>query len=439
VVLPSTSIRGLLTASQIDARGLNVYDTLGNVILSSGSALQNQVSSSANLLQNSDLTLSGGSWAISWLQNGVADASIARNLAGDTWRPIGGNTIGVTRSGTPTGVWDMQNTSKIPVIAGQRYEVSGLLACHRCNAQLTIGWYTAAGTYITENGGPACTTAYGGGQSLTGYFQGAFFITAPTGAVYATFWVRSSATGESNPYTWLTQGMVCQAAPSQTTPSQWSPSNFAEQITSANASTYIADLAVDTLQIAGWAVLENILSATPGSQFGPTVTNSSFSRYQMAYYAKIGDATVIAPATTVGINSSFAIQIGGIFNEAFLTGGYTVSYATTPEILLTREVSIGGVVTQTAAIFASLNYQTAKGFSSCSNVSIQQSNYQMTVRFRAYVAFFSNNHPPPSSTFGIQGRVWNFFMLITTVKNSVSTATTTIPLNYSEPAVAIWN
>ena len=212
------------------------------------------------------------------------------------------------------------------------------------------------------------------------------------------------------------------------------------QIANAAITTAkIGDLQVNTLQIAGRAVLENILSATPGSQFGPTVTNSSFARYQMAYYAKIGDATVIAPATTVGINSSFAIQIGGIFNEAFLTGGYTVSYATTPEILLTREVSIGGVVTQTEAIFASLNYQTAKGFSSCSNVSIQQSNSQMTVRFRAYVAFFSNNHPPPSSTFGIQGRVWNFFMLITTVKNSVSTATTTIPLNYSEPAVAIWN
>jgi len=251
------TFRGNIYATAGYLRGLDIEDSAGNVILSSGSTLQDQVSSSANLLANSDLTLSSGSWIINWLQDGVQNASIARNLAGDDWRPIGGNTIGIVRGGTPTGVWDMRNTSNIPVIPGQRYEVSGLLACHRCNAQLTVGWYNAAGTYITENAGPLCTTAYSGGKSLTGYFQGAFFVTAPAGSVYAVFWVRGIATGESNPYMWLTQGMFCKAAPNQTTPSKWSPSNFAEKINSGNVSTYIDGAAIGNAQINGNIYSEN--------------------------------------------------------------------------------------------------------------------------------------------------------------------------------------
>lgn len=201
----------------------------------------------ANLVQNADLAISQGQWMLGWDQSGGGGITIARDFAAPDWCPIGGHTIGAYRTGTPTGVWDILNNVNMPVLAGARYEVSGRLASHRCQAALLIVFYNASGVSTGEM--QSAYTANPGGKDLASYAQHLLFVTAPAGSVYAQFRVRSAATGGADPYTWLTQPMFSRADANQTKASPWSASNFAEQITPSNASTYIANAAIGKLQV----------------------------------------------------------------------------------------------------------------------------------------------------------------------------------------------
>lgn len=221
-----------------------------------------------NMLPNSDLLLSAGSWSIGWNQSGVADITVARDLAGSSWVPVGSHNIGISRSGTPTGVWDLANDALMAVVPGQRYEFSGRVACHRCTADIRVGFYTSNGTYISEFYTDASSST--GGTTLSGFTQLVGFAVAPSNAAYARYWVRSTANGSSNPYTWLVHGMFSLAGPNQTNPSPWSPSNFVEQITTTNVSTYIANGAIQDAHIGNIIQSVNYVAGSAGWRIDKT-------------------------------------------------------------------------------------------------------------------------------------------------------------------------
>ena len=265
---------GRLTANQIDTRGLTIRDTAGNLILGAGTGLdwslvqgvnkpQDRATVGANesnlnvglginLLPNSDLLLNDSGWSIGWNQSGVNDITLGRNLAGDSWRPFNTNTYGISRSGTPTGVWDFRNTNEIPVVPGTRYEGSAYIACHRCSATVALLFYDAAGNQLQETHSTSTTAS--GGQNLSNWAKLVVFATAPVNSAYVRFFVRSTANGGTNPFTWAAQSFVGVAGAAQTVASNWSPANFAERITSANASTYIANAAIGAAQIGSLAL-----------------------------------------------------------------------------------------------------------------------------------------------------------------------------------------
>lgn len=128
---------------------------------------------------------------------------------------------GVFDSHTPWGsnLADLRRWC-LPVADGDRVFASALVAYHR-NAsapELKVGWYNAAGSYLTET-----TVAYGGRNGGAGsgdpsnFDRVGGFVTAPTNARFARVWIRGSTNGSQNdPYLFYTQFMLCRVPSSQT-------------------------------------------------------------------------------------------------------------------------------------------------------------------------------------------------------------------------------
>lgn len=269
--LGSQYIRGKLTAAQIDTRGLEIKDAAGNVILSSGSSLGAQVATTyggGNLCQNSGFdsgTLDKWSGA-----SGI-------DLNAD-WTPHGGHAAyAVQTSGT---AYMEIMSANIPVKVGQRYEYHGKTGAHRCNVAVFIYWVNSDNNIYDNTSLIYNLQEAAGGPSLNTWKHHGGFGVAPAGAVAARFMFRKDTTsgGYTDSYMFATQAYFGEAGANQTTFTPWAPSvgggrfGALDKITSGNASTYIADLAVNTLQISNQAVTIN-QSATVPTNTGVYGTN----------------------------------------------------------------------------------------------------------------------------------------------------------------------
>ena len=149
-------------------------------------------------------------------------------------------------------------SNAIPVIAGQILEFSAYTGAHRCDVNLILMFENAAGASTGTATSNSNTALASGGTSLSEYLRIGGFATAPAGSVRARFHCLKNATytGQLNSYCFMTMPYVGIASPNQTAFSAWSDGagGQAWQIIPTNVSTYIADLAVNTLQIAGNAV-----------------------------------------------------------------------------------------------------------------------------------------------------------------------------------------
>jgi hypothetical protein len=208
-----------------------------------------QVGIGSNLIPNSDLTLTSGGWSVGYQQFAGQSFSLTRDLAGDDWRPFSGHNIGLYRSGSIAGSIDVISPT-IPAISNARYELSGRIASHRCDADLMVVYLNGSGAYAGEVHTPRVTRS-AGGRNLRDWELQSTFFTVPEGviAMYFAFRTYQVDAGAGDSYTWLTQPMLCRAGAGQTQPSPWSAANFVEQITPANASTYIAAAAIGNAQI----------------------------------------------------------------------------------------------------------------------------------------------------------------------------------------------
>lgn len=258
----SQYIRGKLTASQIDTRGLEIKDAAGNVILSSGSSLGAQVATTyggGNLCQNSGF------------DSGTLDkwtGATGIDLSAD-WMPHGGHAAyAVQTSGT---AYMEIVSANMPVKAGQRYEYHGKTGAHRCNVAVFIYWVNSANNIVGNTPLIYNLQEAAGGPSLNTWKHHGGVGVAPTGAVAARFIFRkdTTAVGYTDSYMFATQAYFGEAGANQTTFTPWAPSvgggrfGALDKITSGNASTYIADLAVDTLQISNQAVTINQSATVP--------------------------------------------------------------------------------------------------------------------------------------------------------------------------------
>lgn len=234
-----------------------------------------------NMISNSDLSAGVSNWATTWNAGGVANAGPVWDLAGVDWIPGGGHQVGVSRAGTDASAsnwFDIGYVIPIHVVNGARYEFSAYLASHRAPVSLNVVWYntnsSGVETYVAENGIQRQATNDNGGKNLSTWERVTAFLTVPSGATYCKIFLRGWATTSSGPYFWGTRFFMGQAGAAQTEFSPWSAGGAAgafselSKITASNASTFIADLAVNTLQIKGNAVTTDVF-ATAGGQALP--------------------------------------------------------------------------------------------------------------------------------------------------------------------------
>ena len=274
----STKLNGIQDGATVGANASNLNIGLG-----------------ANLLPNTEFVGGLDPAVLGW-NPGACDALSLRKE--DVWKLIGAQTLQAYQNTRAGNQWNVgcdvyisggygSAQHGIPVLAGRRYEFSAKLASHRCDSGLWVAFFDASNTYLgavgsgwvqRNSGGPALTAnEYG-----SGWTHAAVFATAPANAVYACpFWRRSDGdTPNTDSYAWLAQPLFAEATAAQTVPSTYSPgtsyaaltanwssvsgpgkpqdnatygatigANLYGQITSENASTYIANAAIGQAQI----------------------------------------------------------------------------------------------------------------------------------------------------------------------------------------------
>jgi predicted phage tail protein len=234
-----------ITATQIDARGLSIKDANGTVILSAGSVLGSD--DSAHMGFNSSYAAWSGA---------------STGTAPDGWTFYGpaGGTIAKTTSNTHNAPHSVRLTTYSDTWAVKGYTYTKPLP---------------AGSYITGTCSMFMVANVGGGKpqflvrlytnsSLTQMVDNWVPITDNTvsGWQDMAFTANAIVSGVAKPiykieiYLIPSYSVMPGGIPNNGTMVDYGPFNFTvnQQINSSNASTFIADLAVNTLQIAGNAI-----------------------------------------------------------------------------------------------------------------------------------------------------------------------------------------
>lgn len=183
----------------------------------------------SNCLVNSDLidTTGWSYYAPSGTMTFGVDLSSAYKLES-------GHTLYASSSEASIDFYPYQSITS-GITAGNYYEFSAYLGCHRCTGRLQIDWLGASG-YISStsstdsgtgaeyNGGIVAANSYLGGTSLSGYRRLWVRGQAPTGATSAMLYAVGHGNGEGSPYLFMTRPFRGRIPSDQTTPSDWSPS-----------------------------------------------------------------------------------------------------------------------------------------------------------------------------------------------------------------------
>lgn len=243
----------------------------------------------ANLLYNAGLNLSNDGW---W---GYPNAG--RNQNG--WNIAqGGSRYGtfvLFEDGfTGGGAMYIDGANKVPVVPGQRYELSIYTGAHRCRIAIGVDFWDANGNYL--GGGNNITLVNGGenneeqvgGSSLSSYKRIGMFVTAPANAATSRFlcWKNETKPGYTNSYLFACLPYYGVAGAGQTELSPWSEgsSSINTQINSNNVSTYISNAAIGAAQVGSISLVGtnnfNVASATSGERM--TMDNQVIKIYDSA-------------------------------------------------------------------------------------------------------------------------------------------------------------
>jgi predicted phage tail protein len=205
------------------------------------------------------------------------------------WRPKGGNALAIRQAGIGSsetaldiyngGTWGT-NDQRIAVNPNTKYEFSARIAAHRCiGIEMYVAVFNSNGDNINNWSLPygSWYVPGSGGPDLSNYTQySVFFISDPTAAyVQLIFRKGNTQAGQTDSWMLITQPYFGEAAPSQTTASAYVPGAPAgafanlNQINSTNASTYIANAALQAAQIGSLSLTGNnfnVKSSTTGAR-----------------------------------------------------------------------------------------------------------------------------------------------------------------------------
>lgn len=189
-----------------------------------------------NLLSNSNFKNGSGGWFIGFNTGTNVVTGLASFTAGfnGSWNIAGADTAFLQENGTRpgNGVTDgviAADGSKVPVISGERLDVSCYYQAHRCTGSLRVSFFDAANNYLGELEAAPLTTHQGvNGRTLDQYQRGMGFVTVPTysnGTVaLAQVFARKGGTaaGQSDSFFFATMFFIGRATATQQTNSPWS-------------------------------------------------------------------------------------------------------------------------------------------------------------------------------------------------------------------------
>lgn len=260
---------GSVAPFTIDASGTTPQIKFNGVV--NFSNVTNTTGTGSNLLYNSAPKIGSETkgWYV-WTNSGM---TVNLSAGFDVWKPTGGASVAANIGGNPSigSVFDVGQSTRIPVIAGKRYEASAYISAHRSNSFVFLVFYDAANNYAGEASGNVIN--YAGSSALVNWGRSSVFTTAPSNAATATLIIRSVVTG-NNPYCFVTNAFAGVAEANQTTPSNWSEGTSAGA-TSTNELTNDAGFVLP----AGVADAINTNTSTVN---GSKITTGSIGAAQIA-------------------------------------------------------------------------------------------------------------------------------------------------------------
>ncbi|MRI54062.1 hypothetical protein D8770_08865 [Methylobacterium sp. DB1607] len=161
-------VAGTLTANEIATNAITSDKILAGSVISdkiaAGAITGRHLSiASANSAYNADFSQGFRGWTIASANpGGTGLTGVLETSLNTMYAPVGLIAIGARTSGAPTatsGYFEITSQALLPdgsgtdytVMAGSRVEISFYTSAHRCTSRLVLGWYNAAGTFLSEN------------------------------------------------------------------------------------------------------------------------------------------------------------------------------------------------------------------------------------------------------------------------------------------------
>lgn len=222
----------------------------GNLATTNTTLTAYGVTSSGNLLSNSDFAADTSGW---YTSGSVAATEYSRNGAGDGWRPVGENNLAIYSSGAQGGTGQYSDWWSVGYAAevGKWYEGSMYVAMHRCASLMYIGFFSETGASLGYTG--SATTAvqqWSGGPSLSNWGRLYAKAQAPAGtaSVQILFRKHVSPNGGEDSWGWFTRPQIKEASQSASSPQAYTPSNSGASIRQTNATVSSYSSAISSLQ-----------------------------------------------------------------------------------------------------------------------------------------------------------------------------------------------
>jgi len=197
-----------------------------------------------NLLQNTDFAVDTSGW---WTgMNSQSNVVFPINGGGNDWHPEFANAISIyQQSSGATGSSDwMQN---ITVQPNQWYDVSVLVAAHRCQVQIYLQFQNASGGAVSTPSSGALTPL-SGGTNMSNWTQVGFKGQAPADAVKARLYLRKFGTfgGQADSWAWFLRPQVRETFATAPTPCAYSPGGSGAVAASQQATINTQQTAIAT-------------------------------------------------------------------------------------------------------------------------------------------------------------------------------------------------
>ena len=301
-------------------------------------------------------------YGVGWWTNTTRVENVGTDLAG--WTLAGGHTIAATLVGAWAAssayeCFDLNGYGQIYwADPGTTYEFSAYTGAPRCRLLIGIYFYDASWTELGE----FWSDAYGngvnnmdavGGASLSGYKRLWTIATAPANTTYVQFITRadnqgSAATGQSDPYQFITRPYFGRVPAGQTTPTDWQPWEPPVWInTAANNQVniwsgiygagwvYSADTRID----ANSASITSLMSTTNGlsAQWSMQATIDGVTGGLIFSGLKRADGT--------GVTYNLELNSNVVINGSLLVNGSITSTQIAPATIANSNMAPGSVDT----------------------------------------------------------------------------------------------